>query len=1240
MVVKINYSKKELLAQANEKKREEESLAKMRAEIQEARAKASKKIVIDDDVPDRFVMIKKLIEMKQGNLIDEKMVTGLNRADLLKYLKKGKVNIPAILTQTTSASAPAPNPTPAPTPKVDALPAEKPKAKGKPGPKPKTQKDPDAPKPPRKKRETTWVDPDKKRVTDFQVINPIWKHLVMLKIAKTKDDADAIDTLQGTIDAYKISRPYKHINPASIKKIFDAKKVDIPIPDWLQNYGFVPPQSKKPRGRPAKAKPEPVVDQTMKTDLSNAQLKTKLLQKSKDKLKLENDKLKLENDEKDARLLEAQRFINELENTLRDYSIELDKCRKQNGPYVSKKLERPAMLLAGMDESAYEPPAPIVVPTRTPKKTKKVAKPPQQFRLTNVMTEQQYLDKQIAKNESGMMGAEDINVAKEESSKLFSFFHNLQVKGREYEATGIQYMSNGLMIAILTYYLNNKYGLSSSVSRTPITFNLDGPNDKEIGKLKRKLKECVPQLRSGQNIMFIPIGMKINTQGSHTNMLIFRRDGFVVEHYDPKGSDSPQFKKLVNILRPVFDDMRINYEPSQIPVGFQKIESTMKRTLGPDIIAREGSVGFCTMWSFLVAEMALANPAMSTDDILQYLLSKITKTNQNLFLRNIIRGYTHYLYESLSAFLKEKYNIDLDLTQKIEESKMRDIILELEKVYNEPKTQAKETIPVPAPVAPPKPPPAKYQNIIEEWDMGTLPYILQQQEPKIYDAIEKKINSLEKKGDGVVIADLLVFIKPFVDNLFAHYGSNMNALTIIQDGMEVLIKYINSDVVRHRDDTPYLGKFFKQKNKMIIYNLLKNEQKTQAKERETMGAEDVNILKFPDPTVICDDNNYCIAFGKSAKVLKLFDDLNFNYVSQMKTLSDGSNGFLLTINYEKQPYKLSTILKSSSDDRSSNLAYEYIVGQMINRYNKIYPCFIETYHLFKYKTKKDYETIKKKYNKRGTNAIFDTEYLQTGLDLVNTKFDLTNIDSTCIDSLLFCTQIQYLENSRTLKDSISDQDFVRNELTNVLYQIYTPLSYMHQEFTHYDLHFENVLVLKPYADMYFEYNYHYSPTNIVTFNSQYIAKIIDYGNAHFNNMDGFNTSSLVQVLKQKTTQLKLIKSGYSNIAYSTQITPQESNFSADLRLLYIIKRAYKSGPLVSLLKDVVFKGPYSTPRNDTTDGKINNILQAKDRLEAGIKEENFLHTIKNNGLETRFTKVGTIHVYMDNKTQMKYVSAI
>jgi hypothetical protein len=267
--------------------------------------------------------------------------------------------------------------------------------------------------------------------------------------------------------------------------------------------------------------------------------------------------------------------------------------------------------------------------------------------------------------------------------------------------------------------------------------------------------------------------------------------------------------------------------------GFQKIEKRMKETLGPDIIEREGNVGFCIMWSFLIAEMALSNPTISLDSILRYLTKKIPSVNGDLFLRNTIRGYTHYIYLSLSTFLKDKYNIDLDLTQKVDKPKILGVIKEIDKVYNEPLTQAKEREmmgaedvnikPLPKVIPQKMVPemlPRKYQYIITEWDTALIPYILYQREPKKYDAIEKKVNSLEKKGHVVIIADLLSFIKPFLNELFEYYGSDITALNTIQNGMDYLIHFINNDAEPVRDTTSYIGKFFNKKNQLIIYNLL------------------------------------------------------------------------------------------------------------------------------------------------------------------------------------------------------------------------------------------------------------------------------------------------------------------------------------------------------------------------------------------------------------------------------------
>jgi hypothetical protein len=119
-------------------------------------------------------------------------------------------------------------------------------------------------------------------------------------------------------------------------------------------------------------------------------------------------------------------------------------------------------------------------------------------------------------------------------------------------------------------------------------------------------------------------------------------------------------------------------------------------------------------------------------------------------------------------------------------------------------------------------PSSPYKNIIEEWDTVNLPYVIYQQQPKIYDAIEKKILTLAKKKSSVVIPDLLFFIKPFLNELFVHYGSNKTALDIIQNGMANLVINMgyNEDKV-FKDNTEYIGKHFNKTNKEIIYKLLK-----------------------------------------------------------------------------------------------------------------------------------------------------------------------------------------------------------------------------------------------------------------------------------------------------------------------------------------------------------------------------------------------------------------------------------
>jgi hypothetical protein len=119
-------------------------------------------------------------------------------------------------------------------------------------------------------------------------------------------------------------------------------------------------------------------------------------------------------------------------------------------------------------------------------------------------------------------------------------------------------------------------------------------------------------------------------------------------------------------------------------------------------------------------------------------------------------------------------------------------------------------------------PSSQYKNIIEEWDTVNLPYILLQEQLKIYDSIENKILRLAKKKSSVIIPDLLFFIKPFLNDLFVHYGSNKTALDIIQNGMVYLVTQMGYDEDKiFKDNTEYIGKHFNKANKKIIYDILK-----------------------------------------------------------------------------------------------------------------------------------------------------------------------------------------------------------------------------------------------------------------------------------------------------------------------------------------------------------------------------------------------------------------------------------
>jgi hypothetical protein len=243
---------------------------------------------------------------------------------------------------------------------------------------------------------------------------------------------------------------------------------------------------------------------------------------------------------------------------------------------------------------------------------------------------------------------------------------------------------------------------------------------------------------------------------------------------------------------------------------------------------------------------------------------------------------------------------------------------------------------------------------------------------------------------------------------------------------------------------------------------------------------------------ICSDAGMCIAFGLENNKIRIFFNgfTSFDFViPPIKSIGEVSvNGFIKELSYRNLNYTANAILKSSVKHSADNLAYEYMVGLQINKWTKYFPCFVETYGLYKYKTDAQYETIK------STKSLSDVNVLKDSLDLIRTSssidaiYDYTDI---CHDSKYYAILIQHIKNAQGF-EGISSHLNVWMRCA-IYAQIYFVLGHLTNDFVHYDLHGNNVMLYNPAPQKYIHFHYHFGNGTEVSFKSYFVAKMIDYG---------------------------------------------------------------------------------------------------------------------------------------------------
>ena len=417
---------------------------------------------------------------------------------------------------------------------------------------------------------------------------------------------------------------------------------------------------------------------------------------------------------------------------------------------------------------------------------------------------------------------------------------------------------------------------------------------------------------------------------------------------------------------------------------------------------------------------------------------------------------------------------------------------------------------------------------------------------------------------------------------------------------------------------------------------------------------------------ICSDSGVCLAFGRSTNDIKTF----FNYFVDMKYVNaplkrlgaPSANGFVNEVSYERENYKAHSIIKSSANINADNLFYEYLCGLVANTWAVRFPCFLETYGVYGYKNDDIWKKVK---NNKTTNVSAFSNYMQLlcedTIHINGDKFKKI-LQQSCTHSKYIAIMIQHIKNATTLYDffnnKVNKYYFVNNQLVAILFQVYFALHVLKNNFTHYDLHTENVLIYQPNHYEYIHYHYVLSNGQTVSFKSPYMAKIIDYGRSYFKHetKDNFNSTYIYEkICEQKKCDPCGRSVGYAWLTRSGPLRNQyfiysaQPNRSHDLRLLYSLKSNFKTYKLnrkihkndnslyFKIIDKLKYNTTYGTPEmsNNKYPKKIETTTDAFNGLKDLILNPDFIQ--RNDDEFENFTKTGDLYIYENNRP-MKFTN--
>jgi len=198
----------------------------------------------------------------------------------------------------------------------------------------------------------------------------------------------------------------------------------------------------------------------------------------------------------------------------------------------------------------------------------------------------------------------------------------------------------------------------------------------------KKTSEYVSQcIMSGTKILIIPLTIQTSF-GSHANLLIYRANTGVIEHFEPHGYKyGGQGKEYVirrlngyleDFVKLINKDIKAGNKTlkegkEKIPkITLIKADDVCPGFLGPQSLEQLSMIpknvliepkGYCEAWSMFFTELCLKNPEMSSREIYQAVMEKPELyENKNDYLRNVIRGYTAHISNKIEKHFSRVFD--------------------------------------------------------------------------------------------------------------------------------------------------------------------------------------------------------------------------------------------------------------------------------------------------------------------------------------------------------------------------------------------------------------------------------------------------------------------------------------------------------------------------------------------------------------------------------------------------------